>query len=175
MATRFRESVKAQVKNMLPRSEAKHRLHTCPWDGCRRSRKEVSRVSNIEISALAASKWQSQLGASVLPMSLSATGLQGARMSGAGFGTGPCVVATLAVRRHRDEVAFTGVSAPVGIPALAELAPAGVPVPTAAPAPGAGQLGQLENSRKHNSKQYVTSVNVDGVGAAGPPRRRGPA
>lgn len=132
-------------------------------------------MSNIEISALAASQWRSQLGASVLPMSLSAAGLQGALMSGAGLGTGPCVVATLAVRRRRDEAAFAGVSAPVGIPALAEPAPAGVPVPTAAPTPGAGQLGQLENSRNHNRKQYVTGVNVDGVGAADPPRRRGPA
>ncbi len=128
-------------------------------------------MSNIEMSALAASQWQSQLGASVLPMSLSATGLQGAPMSGAGFGTGPCVVATLPVRRRRDEAAFIGVSAPVGIPVLAELAPAGVPVPTAAPAPGTEQLGQ----QMDNSKQYVTSVNAHGVGAAGPPRRRGPA
>lgn len=128
-------------------------------------------MSNIEMSALAASQWQSQLGASVLPMSLSATGLQGAPMSGAGFGTGPCVVATLAVRRRRDEAAFAGVSAPVGIPALAELAPAGVPVPMAAPAPGAEQLGQ----QTHNYKQYVTGNNASGVSAADPPRRRGPA
>ena len=128
-------------------------------------------MSNTEMSALAASQRQSQLGASVLPMSLSATGLQGAPMSGAGFGTGPRVVAVSAIRRHRDETAIAGVSALVSLPVLANLAPTGVPVPTAAPAPGAGQLGQ----QKHNSKQYVTSVNADGVGAADPPRRRGPA
>jgi hypothetical protein len=128
-------------------------------------------VSNIEISALAASQWQSQLGASVLPVSLSAAGLQGAPMSGAGFGTGPCVVAMPAIRRRRHETAFAGVSVPVGTPVLANLAPAGVPVAAAAPALGAGQLGQ----QKHNSKQYMTSVNANRVGAADPPRRRGPA
>ena len=128
-------------------------------------------MSNIEMSALAASQWHSQLGASVLPMSLSATGLQDAPMSRAGFGTGPCVVAPLAVRGRRDEAAFTGVSGPVGIPVLAELAPAGVPVPMAAPTPGAEQLGQ----QAHNYKQYVTGNNASGVSAADPPRRRGPA
>jgi hypothetical protein len=143
-------------------------------------------VSNIEMSALAASQWHSQLGASVLPMSLSATGLQGAPMSGAGFGTGPRVAAMPAIRHRRDEGAFTGVSAPVGTPVLAELAPAGVlvptagipaptagvSVPTAGPAPEAGQLGQQTHNYK---KQYVTSGNANGVGAADPPRRRGPA
>jgi hypothetical protein len=132
----------------------------------------VSRVSNIEMSALAASQWHSQLGASILPTSLSATGLQGAPLPGAGFGTGPCVVAMPAIRRRRDEAAFAGVSAPVSIPVLAQLAAAGVPVPVAAPAPEAEQLGQQTHN---NKKQYVTSVNADGVGAADPPRRRGPA
>ena len=91
-------------------------------------------------------------------------------MSGAGFGTGPLVVAMPAIRRRRDKAAFIGGFAPVSSPVLADLVPAGVPVPVAAPALEAGRLGQT-----HNYKHYVTGVNATGVSAAGPPRRRGPA
>jgi hypothetical protein len=128
-------------------------------------------VSNIEISALAASQWCAQLGASVLPMSPSAnTPLGSISVSGTGLGTGPRAIAMRASRRPWTEVAFAGVRVPDGGNAAA-LAPAGVP----AMAQGADQLGQQANNQTHIEKQYLTSVSADGAGAAGPPRRRGSA
>jgi len=111
-------------------------------------------VSNIEIGALAASKWRAQLGASVL-LASPAISPQGTAMSGAGFGTGPCTVAMSAARRPRPQAVVVG-----GVPALAYVA---------------GQLGQQANNQTHTYKKYLTSVSADGVGAADPPRRRGPA
>ena len=111
---------------------------------------------NIEIGALAASKWRAQLGASVLLASPSAISPLGSTaMSGAAFGTGPCAVAMHTARRPRPEAVVVGdVSAPVYL---------------------AGQLGQQANNQTHTYKKYLTSVGANGVGAADPPRRRGPA
>jgi hypothetical protein len=115
------------------------------------------------------SQWCAPLGASGLLTSAPAAFQQGIATSGAVFGTGPCAVATLPVVRHRTAAAISAANA--GVPAGA-LASVGVP------ASALGATRQANNptrNQMHTEKQYVTSVNADGVGAAGPPRRLEPA
>jgi hypothetical protein len=102
-------------------------------------------------------------------MSTLAASQQGIATSSAVFGTGPRAVATLPVVRHRTEAAISAANA--GVPAGA-LAAAGVPAPTPA---ATRQANNPTRNQMYTEKQYVTSVNADGVGAAGPPRRREPA
>ena len=126
------------------------------------------RLASAELGVLPASQWRSSLGASGLLLSPSAASPLGTAMSGVVFGTGMCAVATRTVVRHRTEAAIAAASG--GVPAGA-LAPAGVP----SLAHGAKQLGQPTHNQTHIEKQYVTSVNANGVGASGPPRRWEPA
>ena len=125
---------------MLPLFVALRKLLTCPWDGRRRSRKGVSRVSNtLEPSILAAPQWRARLGASVL-LASAPVSQRGIAMSGALAGTGRC-------------------SALAGVPAV-------TPMPD--------QLGQQikPTSNQTHNYNYATGVDVNGVGASGPPRRR---
>ena len=102
-------------------------------------------MSNNDLGVLPASQRRAQLGASVLLMSSPAATQRGIAMSGAVSGAGACAVAMHAVRRPASAL-------------------------------GATQFGQpATNIQTHIEKQYVTSVNADGVGAAGPPRKREPA
>jgi hypothetical protein len=153
--------MKVQVKIVLPVSLALRKLLTCPWDGRRRSRKGVSRVSNTnESSVLAAPQWRARLGASVLLMSAPTATQRGIAMSGAITGTGLCAVATPAAPRHWVEAAFA--AAPVGVP---------VSVGVLALAQLADQRRQPTSNQTHNYK-YATGIGGNGLGASGPPRRR---
>jgi hypothetical protein len=109
----------------------------------------VSRVSKIEIGTLP-SQWRTQLDASVLLAWRSAASPLGTAMSDAIHGTGRNAVSMGDVRRR-----FVA------------------PVCGLAPASGT-QLGEPTNNQ-NIEKQYVTTVNADGVGASGPPRKREPA
>ncbi|MGH3193963.1 MAG: hypothetical protein ACRDPY_47965 [Streptosporangiaceae bacterium] len=90
-------------------------------------------------------QWLSRPGA----FSLRSVGYLGTGMSGAGGGTGLCADVARAVPRVRTEVAFA-----------------------ASPAPAVAPMAQLGQTKLHN---YMTSVNTNGEGAAGPPRGRKPA
>jgi len=126
-------------------------------------------VSNIDLGVLPAPQWCAPLGASGLLTGAPAASHLGFATSGAVFGAGTSAVATLPVVRHRTAAAIS--AANVGVPA-GVLAPVGVP----ASALGATRPANIPTrNQMHTEKQYVTSVNADGVGAAGPPRRLEPA
>jgi len=90
-------------------------------------------------------QWPSRPGA----FSLRSVSYLGTGMSGAAAGTGLCADVVRAVPRVRTEVAFA-----------------------ASPAPAVAPAAQLGQTKLHN---YMTSVNANGEGAAGPPRGRKPA
>jgi len=126
-------------------------------------------VSIIDLGVLPVSQWFAPLGASGLLTGASAASQQGTATSGAVFGAGARAVATLPVVRHRTAAAISTLNG--GVPAGA-LAPVGVP----ATALGATrQANHPTRNQMHTEKQYVTSVNANGVSAAGPPRRLEPA
>jgi hypothetical protein len=137
------------------------------------SLKEVSGVWKFDSGLVPVPQWHISLGASGLPVSILAASRRDIAVSGAVFGTGPSAAAMPAVRRHRiAAAALAAAPLPVGVPAPAgALAPAGDPVVVARGA----KLGRPASNQKQIEKQYVTSGNALGIGAAGPPRRCGPA
>ena len=109
----------------------------------------MSRVSKIEI-ATQPPHWRAQTDTSLLLTSLSAASLLGTAVSGVTRGTGRNSVAMHDGLRRR--------------PAAALMV-----------APGTELFGEPTNNQTYIEKQYVTTVNASGVGAAGPPRKREPA
>ena len=106
-------------------------------------------MSNINTGLVPASQWSTTLGAFGLPSgSLPGGSLS---VSAAAISGGTCAVAT---RRYRPDAVF------------------GVMSPAAAAALAAKHLGQPTVSKQEIHNQYATSVDVDGVGASGPPRER---
>ena len=101
-------------------------------------------MTYINSGKLPATLWRSRAAASSLRSSF-----PGTSVLGAGIGTEPCAVAVQSVPRVRGHVVFA------------------IPVPPKAAVP-AVQLGQP------NSDNYMTSGNVVGVTAVGPPQHREP-
>jgi hypothetical protein len=162
---------------VLPASGTLRKLTTCPRDSCRRSRKGVFRVLNIELGALPESQWLSTLNASGLPARLSAVPMQGIAMSGAP-----------SLRQRPVTVHFTGQLTGqlggIGTEPIATghavrrpwLEAASCPAPVYGNVPAALRLGRAATNHNSTVKQYAISTNaVDGVGTSGPPRRQKPA
>ena len=103
---------------------------------------------NIYTGEQPAAQWSMTLGAFGLP----GGSLPGGSLhASAAVSGGTCAVA---IRRYRPDAVF-GVMSPVAAAALA-----------------AKHLGQPTVSKQEIHNQYATSVDVDGVGASGPPRER---
>jgi len=109
---------------------------------------------NIYTGEQPAAQWSVTLGAFGLP----GGSLPGGSLhASAAVSGGTCSVA---IRRYRPDAVF-GVMSPVAGATLA--APAAI---------AAKRLGQPTVSKQEIHNQYATSVDVDGVGASGPPRER---
>jgi hypothetical protein len=105
-------------------------------------------VSNITTGLVPASQWSTTLGA---------FGLLGGSLPGGGLSASAAVsggTCAVAIRRYRPDAVFAVMS------------------PAAAAALAAKHLGQPTVSKQEIHNQYATSVDVDGVGASGPPRER---